>query len=242
MENAIEKLKNFIDESNYIVFFGGAGVSTESGISDFRGEDGIFKALKKYGQPPEVLLSHSFFMRHTETFYEYYKSSLLVTDALPNAAHYALAKLESLGKLKAVITQNVDGLHQKAGSKKVFELHGSIYRNRCMKCLKAYDAKFIEEAEKVPHCTCGGTVKPEVVLYEEALPQYEFDSAIEHISKADMLIVGGTSLVVNPAASLVNCYMGNKLVLINKSSTPYDNKANLIINDKIGETLKKVIQ
>lgn len=242
MENAIQTLKKFIEESNYIVFFGGAGVSTESGISDFRSENGIFAALKKYSQPPEVLLSHSFFMRNTETFFDYYKSSLLVTDVLPNAAHIALAKLEEAGKLKAVITQNVDGLHQKAGSKTVLELHGSIYRNRCMKCSKAYDAEFVKNADNVPHCSCGGIIKPEVVLYEECLPQYEFDSAIEHISKADMLIVGGTSLVVNPAASLVNCYTGNKLVLINKSSTPYDNKADLIINHKIGETLSKVIE
>lgn len=242
MENAIAKLKKFIDESNYIVFFGGAGVSTESGISDFRSENGIFAALKKYGQPPEVLLSHSFFVRNTETFFEYYKSSLLVTDVMPNDAHLALARLEKSGKLKAVITQNVDGLHQKAGSKNVFELHGTIYKNRCMKCQKAYDAKFIEESDGVPLCSCGGIIKPEVVLYEECLPQDEFDASIEHISKADMLIIGGTSLVVNPAASLVNCYKGNKLVLINKSSTPYDNKANLIINEKIGETLRRVIQ
>ncbi|MBQ9833121.1 MAG: NAD-dependent protein deacylase [Clostridia bacterium] len=241
MENELLKLKNFIDESNYIVFFGGAGVSTESGIPDFRSENGIFDALRVYGQPPEVLLSHSFFMRHTETFFEYYKSSLLVTDAQPNAAHIALAHLERSGKLKAVITQNVDGLHQKAGSRAVYELHGSIYRNRCMKCGKAFDALFVQQSEGVPRCSCGEVVKPEVVLYEESLPENELNGAIEHIMKADMLLVGGTSLAVYPAAGLLNYYHGNKLVLINKSPTGYDGRADLIINKKIGETLKKVM-
>lgn len=241
MKDATSELKKFIDESKYIVFFGGAGVSTESGIPDFRSENGIFSALKKYGQPPEVLLSHSFFMKNTDLFFEYYKSSLLVTDVLPNEAHMALARLESHGKLKAVITQNVDGLHQKAGSQSVFELHGSIYKNRCMNCSKSYDAEYIRKSVGVPRCSCGGIVKPCVVLYEECLPEYEFEMAAQHIEKADMLIVGGTSLAVNPAASLVSLYCGNKLVLINKSETPYDYRADLIINEKIGETLKRVV-
>ncbi|MEG1559680.1 MAG: NAD-dependent protein deacylase [Clostridia bacterium] len=237
----LETLKKMIESAKRIAFLGGAGVSTESGIPDFRSENGIFDAIKRFGYPPEVLLSHSFFLSHTEDFYEYYKSALLVTDAIPNAAHIALSKLEKTGKLTAVITQNIDGLHQKAGSECVFELHGSIYRNYCMKCKRAYDAEYIKLSVGVPKCVCGGTIKPNVVLYEEPLESKTIEGAVKNIMRADMLIVGGTSLSVYPAAGLIEYYRGDKLALINKSKTPYDNRANVIINEAIGEVLKMVI-
>jgi NAD-dependent deacetylase len=226
------ELKKMIEESDNIVFFGGAGVSTESGIPDFRSVDGLYN--QKYKYPPEVMLSHSFFVSHTEEFYDFYKNKMIFLSAKPNKVHKSLAKLESEGKLKAIITQNIDGLHQMAGSKNVLELHGSIHRNYCQKCGKFYDVNYVINSEKIPRCSCGGIVKPDVVLYEESLNDDILDSAIEYIKNADVLIVGGTSLVVYPAAGLVNYYRKNKLVLINKSSTSMDGRANLIINDNLG--------
>jgi len=238
---AYEELKKIIDESDNIVFLGGAGVSTESNIPDFRSEKGLYNAVNKYGYPPESLISHSFFVKHTELFYDYYKNNLIYSDAKPNKAHIALAKLEEIGKLKAVVTQNIDNLHQMAGSKNVFELHGSVFRNYCTKCRAFYDVDYILKAEKVPYCEkCGELVKPDVVLYEEGLDDYVWSSACKYISNADVLIVGGTSLVVYPAAGLVNYYKGNKLVLINKSETSYDERANLVIHDSIGKVLSDV--
>jgi len=237
----IDALKNMINTSGRIVFFGGAGVSTESGIPDFRSENGIFDAIRKFGERPETLLSHSFFIRNTEKFFSYYRSSLLVTDVEPNPAHIALAKLEAGGRLTAVVTQNIDGLHTKAGSKNVYELHGSIYRNYCMKCGKAYSAEEVKKMDNVPLCSCGGIVKPDVVLYEEGLDEDVLRGAMTHIMRADMLIVGGTSLGVYPAAGLIDYYRGNKLVLINKSKTPFDSRADLIINDSIGKVLNEAV-
>ncbi len=237
MQQDIVKLKEMIASSGRIAFLGGAGVSTESGIPDFRSKDGHCAAIRAFGETPEVLLSHSFFMRKTETFFDYYRSSLLVTDAEPNRAHTALAQLEASGKLTAVITQNVDGLHQKAGSKKVYELHGSIYRNRCMDCGTCYGPEKIAGSTGIPHCGCGGVIKPEVVLYEEGLDEDTLRAAITHIMRADMLIVGGTSLAVYPAAGLIDYYRGNRLVLINKGVTPYDSRADLVIHDAIGDVL-----
>lgn len=237
----IAELKKIIEDSARIAFLGGAGVSTESGIPDFRSEGGIFSAVSRYGQPPEVLLSHSFFCSHTDVFYQYYRESLLITDAEPNPAHYALAKLERDGKLSAVITQNIDGLHQKAGSKTVLELHGSIYRNRCMDCGKEYAVSSIAESDGIPRCTCGGIVKPEVVLYEESLPDGVLESAVSHIQRADTLIVGGTSLVVYPAAGLIRYFHGRHLVLINKGVTNYDSLADLVIHAPIGEVLSAAV-
>lgn len=242
------RLKELIKKSKRIVFFGGAGVSTESGIPDFRSENGLYQAQTKYGHSPEEMLSHSFFTNHTETFYDYYKSNLLYPEVQPNKAHYALAKLEEQGKLKAVVTQNIDGLHQLAGSKKVFELHGSVLRNHCTRCHTFYCMEYIMKPESchtdenpnstIPHCIkCGGVIKPDVVLYEEPLDQEVMEGAVEAIASADMLIVGGTSLVVYPAAGLINYFRGDNLVLINKSATPYDNRANLVIQDAIGEVL-----
>ncbi len=243
MDNeCIVKLKEQIAASESIVFFGGAGVSTESGIPDFRSENGIFAAIEKFGERPEVLLSHGFFMRRTERFFDYYRDSLLVTDVQPNPAHYALARLEAQGRLKAVVTQNIDGLHQKAGSKVIYELHGSIYRNHCMKCGKAFGAEYIKTAQGVPHCDCGGIVKPDVVLYEEGLDDATVRGAINSIMKADMLIIGGTSLAVYPAAGLINYFDGERLVLINKSETPYDGRAGLIIHRAIGEVLSAAVE
>ena len=235
MESKIEKLNQMIKESNKIVFFGGAGVSTESGISDFRSVDGLYH--QKYDYPPETILSHTFFMRNTEAFYEFYKDKMLCLDKKPNKAHYKLAELESVGKLTAVVTQNIDGLHQAAGSKNVYELHGSVLRNFCMKCNKSYSAQEIKDSEGVPTCTCGGVIKPDVVLYEEGLDNYTIQASVKAISEADMLIIGGTSLVVYPAAGLIDYYRGNKLVLINKSSTSRDSMADLIIQGSIGEVL-----
>jgi len=236
----INQLQEIIDSSNNIVFFGGAGVSTESGIPDFRSERGIFKSLEKYGATPEKLVSHTFYMTNTEDFFRYYRENLVFRDANPNPAHIALSKLEKTGKLKAVITQNIDGLHQKAGSENVIELHGSIHRNYCQKCGKEYSLDYILESSAIPYCECGGIVKPDVVLYEEPLKDGIMDYAIDYISNAETLIVGGTSLVVYPAAGLINYFNGDNLVLINKSETPYDSMATLVINDAIGETLSRL--
>ena len=237
-----ERLREIIDNSDNIVFFGGAGVSTESNIPDFRSESGLYNAQQKYGRSPEEMLSHSFFMRYTDTFFDYYKNNLIYTDAQPNKAHRALARLEEAGKLKAVITQNIDGLHQKAGSRNVFELHGSVLRNYCMDCGEFYDLDYIMDEANceggIPKCKkCGGTVKPDVVLYEEALDDDCMMGAIRAIQQADTLIIGGTSLVVYPAAGLIRYFGGNKLVLINKQATPYDSKADLVINDNIGKVM-----
>jgi NAD-dependent deacetylase len=237
----IEQLKSMIKESGRIVFLGGAGVSTESGIPDFRSENGIFKAIRDFGYPPETLLSRSFFDRNPEVFFKYYRTLLMSGDAKPNRAHYALAKLEQEGKLTAVATQNIDGLHTMAGSRTVFELHGSIKRNHCMKCHKFYDDTFVAESEGVPRCSCGGIVKPDVVLYEEGLDYETLNGACTHIMRADLLLVGGTSLQVYPAAGLIDYYRGHRLVLINKSSTPYDSYADLVINDSIGKVLGEAV-
>lgn len=239
--NKIEKLQEIINASDNIVFFGGAGVSTESGIPDFRSESGIFKSLEKYGDTPERLVSHSYYLEHTDKFFSYYKDCLIFPEAEPNPAHYTLARLEKEGKLKAIITQNIDGLHQKAGSKNVLELHGIVYRNYCEICKKEYDLNFILESEGIPHCTCGGIIKPDVVLYEEALDMNILNKSAQYIMSADTLIVGGTSLAVYPAAGLINYFKGKNLVLINKSKTDYDLLASLVINEAIGETLNKII-
>lgn len=240
MENLITEFKKIIDNSNNIVFFGGAGVSTESNIPDFRSETGLYNAVEKYGYPPEQILSRTFFNNYTETFYKYYKDNMLYLDAKPNNAHFALAKLEHDGKLKAIITQNIDGLHQLAGSKNVIELHGSVHRNYCRKCEAFYDANYIKNSNDIAKCQCGGIVKPDVVLYEEGLDNDCIEKAIDYIRNSELLIIGGTSLSVYPAASFINYFKGDKLILINKSSTPYDRKASLVINQSIGEVLKKV--
>lgn len=236
--NSVAVFKKLVEESDNIVFFGGAGVSTESGIPDFRSVDGLYSQKFKY--PPEHMLSHTFFMSNTEEFFDFYRNKLLPLDAQPNMAHIRLAELEKAGKVKAVITQNVDGLHYKAGSKNVYELHGSIYRNYCMKCKKPYDVHYLAEADGVPMCTCGGIVKPDVVLYEEGLDESVINGAVKAINDADMLIIGGTSLTVYPAASLVSYYRGNKLALINKDATPYDSRADLVINEAIGEVFRQI--
>lgn len=236
------RVKEIVDRSRRIVFFGGAGVSTESNIPDFRSETGLYKAMNEYGYSPEEMLSSSFFMEHTEMFFDYYKKHLIYQDARPNKAHIALAKMEEEGKLTAVVTQNIDGLHQKAGSRKVYELHGSVLRNTCMECGERYDLEYImDEANcenKVPRCEkCGAVVKPDVVLYGEMLDEDVLTGAVKAISEADTLIVGGTSLVVYPAAGLINYFSGKDLVLINKSETSYDGRATLVINDAIGKVL-----
>ena len=231
----IRQLQDMINESNRIVFFGGAGVSTESNIPDFRSADGLYK--QKYRYSPEQIVSHSFFMQHTEEFYDFYKEKMMFLDAKPNKAHLKLAELEAAGKLTAVITQNIDGLHQAAGSKNVLELHGSIHRNYCMRCKKQYSARFVKESKGIPTCDCGGTIRPDVVLYEEGLDNQIIQKSIRAISEADMLIIGGTSLVVYPAAGLIDYYHGNKLVLINKSATSRDGQADLVISDSIGKVL-----
>ncbi|MCI8372117.1 MAG: NAD-dependent protein deacylase [Lachnospiraceae bacterium] len=236
--DTVEKLKQWIEESSNIVFFGGAGVSTESGIPDFRSVDGLYH--QKYSEPPETILSHSYYIRKTEEFYRFYKDKMLCLTAKPNAAHKKLAELEAAGKLKAVITQNIDGLHQAAGSKKVLELHGSVHRNYCQKCQKEYDAEYVLESDGIPRCRCGGELKPDVVLYEEGLDQGIMNESVRCISEADVLIVGGTSLVVYPAAGLVNYYRGSRLVLINKSQTALDGRADLVINDSIGKVFSQV--
>ena len=237
-----EQLAQILKESNNIVFFGGAGVSTESNIPDFRSENGLYKASNGKGYPPETMLSHSFYKRYPEDFYAFYKEKMIYKDALPNKAHLVLSKLEEMGKLKAVVTQNIDGLHQLAGSKKVYELHGSIHRNYCTKCGDFYDLDFIINSQGVPKCSvCGGAVKPDVVLYEEGLDDGTITGAIRSITEADTLIIGGTSLVVQPAASLIHYFKGKHLVLINKSSTPYDNQADLVIHEPIGKVLNEAL-
>lgn len=230
-----ETLKKWLAESNNIVFFGGAGVSTESNIPDFRSTDGLYN--QQYAYPPETILSHTFYMRKTEEFYRFYRNKMLFPDAEPNRAHKALAKLEAEGRLKAVVTQNIDGLHQKAGSKEVMELHGSVLRNYCQRCGKFHGIEAILHSNGIPKCECGGTIKPDVVLYEEGLDQHTIQKSVYHISNADVLIIGGTSLTVYPAAGLIDYYNGNKLVLINKSVTPMDNRADLVISGPIGEVL-----
>ena len=239
MPDATETLRQWISESSSIVFFGGAGVSTESGIPDFRSVDGLYN--QKYDEPPETIISHSYFLRWPEKFYRFYREKMLYPQAGPNDCHKALAKLEAEGKLKAVVTQNIDGLHQKAGSKNVIELHGSTLRNYCMKCGKAYPVEYILETDGVPKCSCGGTVKPDVVLYEESLHDGDMDRAIRAIRSADLFIVGGTSLTVYPAAGLIEYYRGKRLVLINKSSTPYDRYADLAIAESIGKVFRKCV-
>ena len=234
MDN-LSTLKSWIKESSRIVFFGGAGVSTESGLKDFRSQDGLYH--EKYDYPPETILSHSFFFSHTAEFYRFYRDKMLCLTAKPNAAHLALARLEQRGKLSAIVTQNIDGLHQAAGSKKVFELHGSVHRNHCLQCGKFYTAEDIARSAGVPRCTCGGLIKPDVVLYEEGLDQKCLMGAIQAIAQADLLIVGGTSLTVYPAAGLLQYYGGNRLVLINRDVTPLDGQANLVFRDPIGQVL-----
>ncbi|MBQ7563361.1 MAG: NAD-dependent protein deacylase [Lachnospiraceae bacterium] len=236
--NEIETLKQWVAESSNIVFFGGAGVSTESGIPDFRSVDGLYN--QKYDYPPETILSHSFYRSKPEEFYKFYRDKMLCTTAKPNKAHLKLAEWEKEGKLKAVVTQNIDGLHQAAGSKEVLELHGSVLRNYCEKCHKFFDVDYIIHSEGVPKCDqCGGSIKPDVVLYEEGLDMNTMSKAVDYISKADILIIGGTSLAVYPAAGLIDYYRGNKLVLINKSSTPMDKRADLLIQGSIGEILSQ---
>ena len=238
----MEQLQTFLQavkESDHIVFFGGAGVSTESGIPDFRSVDGLYN--QQYDYPPETILSHSFYMAKTEEFYRFYRNKMLCLSAKPNQAHKKLAELEAAGKLKAVITQNIDGLHQAAGSKRVLELHGSVHRNYCRRCGKLFDAGYMLDSEGVPHCDeCGGEIKPDVVLYEEGLNQQTLEDAVYFISHADMLIIGGTSLAVYPAAGLIDYYRGNKLVLINKSTTPMDGRADILIQGSIGEVLGQI--
>ena len=238
MQDKIEQFKDIIEQNNNIVFFGGAGVSTESGIPDFRSKDGLYN--QKYDYPPEEILSHSFFVKNTEEFYKFYKDKMNSLKYEPNITHIKLAELEKIGKLKAVITQNIDGLHQKAGSKNVYELHGSVYRNYCMNCEKFYDGEYVFSSKAVPKCSCGGTIKPDVVLYEEALDEEIVQNSINAIRKADIMIVAGTSLTVYPASGLINYFRGKKLVLINKDSTLYDNRADLVINDSLGKIFSKI--
>lgn len=234
----VAELEKIIAESGNIVFFGGAGVSTESGIPDFRSVDGLYH--QKYDYPPEEILSHTFWEENPEEFYRFYRDKLIVKGAKPNAAHLRLARLEKEGKLKAVITQNIDGLHQAAGSRRVWELHGSVLRNRCMSCGRPWPVSAVAESAGVPRCTCGGVIKPDVVLYEESLEAQVLEGALEDIRQADLLIIGGTSLVVYPAAGLVNYYRGDRLALINKSPTPYDRKADLVLTGSIGEILGQI--
>lgn len=228
-----QQLAEWIDQSDNIVFFGGAGVSTESQIPDFRSVDGLYN--QEYDYPPETILSHTFFVRKTEEFYRFYRNKMLFPDAEPNPAHLALANLEKMGKLRAVITQNIDGLHQKAGSKEVLELHGSVLRNRCLQCGKNFSLEDIMSQSGVPKCECGGIIKPDVVLYEEGLDTRTLEAAVSYIQQADMLIIGGTSLAVYPAAGLIDYYRGNKLVLINRDKTGRDSQADLVIHDSIGK-------
>ena len=234
-----EELKGLCGSRDYIVFFGGAGVSTESGIPDFRSVDGLYH--QKYKYPPETILSHSFFISRTEDFYDFYRDKLICKDAKPNRAHIALARLEQQGKLKAVVTQNIDGLHQAAGSKTVYELHGSIMRNYCMKCRKFYGLEAIENSKGIPKCSCGGVIKPDVVLYEEGLDDQTVRGAVKAISGADVLIIGGTSLNVYPAAGFLSYFNGRKIVLLNKSATIYDTKADIVIRDPIAQVLAECI-
>ena len=238
MDKKWQQLKDWINESDNIVFFGGAGVSTESGIPDFRSVDGLYN--QKYKYPPERIISHSFYIQNPEEFYRFYKDRMLFPDAKPNAAHKALAKLEQEGKLKAVITQNIDGLHQMAGSKNVLELHGSVYRNYCMKCHRFYDFAHMKASTGVPRCECGGIIKPDVVLYEEGLDNQTINEAVKAISEAQVLIIGGTSLAVYPAAGLIDYFRGEHLVVINKSPTPRDRYADLLIQEPIGQVFAQI--
>lgn len=235
----IDKLRELVEGTDNIVFFGGAGVSTESGVPDFRSQDGLYHQQYKY--PPEQILSHTFYMQKPDEFFRFYRDKLLISGIKPNKAHLKLAQLEREGKLKAIVTQNIDGLHQAAGSKKVLELHGSVHRNYCEKCGEFYDFDFMANGDDIPRCTiCGGRVKPDVVLYEEGLDMDIMNEAVDFISRADMLIIGGTSLVVYPAAGLINYYRGHKLVLINKSATSRDSQADLVIQGSIGEVLDRI--
>lgn len=238
MNSNVETLRSWVAESRNLVFFGGAGVSTESGIPDFRSTDGLYH--QKFDYPPETILSHSFFLRHTEYFFRFYREKMLVLDVEPNAAHKKLAEWEREGKLRAVVTQNIDGLHQKAGSKQVYELHGSVLRNYCERCHKFYDAWYIKNSTGIPLCNCGGRIKPDVVLYEEGLDEKTMMGAIQAIAAADLLIVGGTSLTVYPAAGLLQYYRGNRLVLINRDETPYDDRADLILREPIGQVFAQL--
>lgn len=238
MQSSIDRLQEIIDRYDNLVFFGGAGVSTESGIPDFRSVDGLYN--QKYDYPPETILSHTFFMRNPEEFYKFYRDKMLCDTARPNAAHLKLAELEKAGKLKAVITQNIDNLHQMAGSKRVMELHGSVYRNYCMKCGKFYDFSYIKNSSGVPLCECGGIIKPDVVLYEEGLDQQTLTDSVRAISEAQVLIIGGTSLAVYPAASLIDYFRGEYLVVINKASTPRDHSADLLIKEPIGQVFSQI--
>lgn len=238
----LEALKQWVAESDNIVFFGGAGVSTESGIPDFRSVDGLYS--QKFQYPPETMLSHTFYVHHTEEFFRFYRDKLLPLEFAPNAAHVKLAELERAGKLKAIVTQNVDGLHEKAGSKRIYNLHGTVYRNTCQSCGKRYDglegALFIKNSEGIPRCTCGGIVKPDVVLYEEGLDEDTITGAVQAIAQAEVLIVGGTSLTVYPAAGLLRYYAGHQLVLINRDATPMDGRADLILREPIGEIFSQL--
>ena len=238
MDEKILKLKQWIDSSDNVVFFGGAGFSTESGIPDFRSVDGLYNQKWKY--PPETILSHSFFVRYPEEYYRFHREKLVVDGVKPNAAHLKLAELEKIGKLRAVVTQNIDGLHQAAGSKNVLELHGSILRSYCSVCGKPYPADKMNHGEGVPHCTCGGVIRPDIVLYEEPLDEKVVTEAVRVISEAEVLIIGGTSLNVYPAAGLINYYRGNRLALVNLSRTPYDDEADLVINEKIGRVFSQL--
>lgn len=240
MNNGFEELKKIIMESDNIVFFGGAGVSTESGIPDFRSVDGLYNM--KYEYPPETILSHTFFMRNPKEFYRFYKDKMICDGVKPNRAHLALAKLEKMGKLKAVVTQNIDGLHQAAGSENVYELHGSVLRNYCMNCHRFYNIEAIVNSDEIPVCECGGTIKPDVVLYEEGLDNSTITKAVNAIANADVLIIGGTSLAVYPAAGLIDYFKGNRLVLINKGETAKDAQADLVINDSIGAALGYAVE
>lgn len=237
-DTAVKKLQEMVDESRYIVFFGGAGVSTESGIPDFRSQDGLYSQTYKY--PPEQMVSRSFYDRHKKEFFDFYRDKMLALDAKPNPAHLKLAELEKAGKLKAVITQNIDGLHQKAGSQNVIELHGSVHRNYCRTCGREYPGEFIRDCEGLPVCECGGEVKPDVVLYEESLNGGDINRAVKAISNADMLVIGGTSLVVYPAAGLVDYFKGKNLVVVNKTETGRSERANLVITDPIGSMFEKI--
>ncbi|MCR5623938.1 MAG: NAD-dependent protein deacylase [Lachnospiraceae bacterium] len=239
LQEKIDTLNTWVNESKSTVFFGGAGVSTESGIPDFRSVDGLYN--QKYDYPPETMISHTFFVKHPDEFYRFYKDKLIIHGVKPNITHNKLAELENAGKLDAVVTQNIDGLHQMAGSKKVYELHGTVLRNYCTQCGKRYEGTdVIENAPGVPKCTCGGTIKPDVVLYEEGLDQDILEGAVNAIANADLLIVGGTSLVVYPAAGLLTYFRGSHLVLVNKSSTPMDHRADLVINCGLGEVFKRI--
>ena len=238
MSKEVEKLQELVDTHDNIVFFGGAGVSTESGIPDFRSQDGLYN--QQYDYPPETILSHTFFMKKPEEFYRFYHNKMLCPDARPNAAHLKLAEMEAAGKLKAVITQNIDNLHQMAGSKNVFELHGSVYRNYCMRCGKFYDFQHILHSEGVPRCECGGIIKPDVVLYEEGLDHETINGAVEAISKAQVLIIGGPSLAVYPAAGLIDYFRGDSLVVINMAPTPRDRSADLLIKEPIGKVMSQI--